>query len=59
MCVHSCGGGYNKELLASRGGLEETHLPDCPHISHRECNLEQVKGIEVSKSLPKLIQRSF
>ena len=46
--LHSCGSGYNRELLA--GGdheLDRGHLPECPQTSQNNCQLEQVKGIEV------------
>jgi prolyl-tRNA synthetase len=45
----SCGRGFNKELLSSGvGGVEGDCLPGCPQTSPGECQLEEVKGIEVA-----------
>lgn len=44
---YSCGCGYNKELLPAGDTVEHVRLPECREDT-RNCQLEEVKGIEVS-----------
>lgn len=48
---YSCGRGYNKELLPAGDTVEHIHLPDCRQDTHHNCQLEEVKGIEVSRAI--------